>query len=98
MLDVRRRKVWTIMAARRLLPRRHRVMIILISPLSFAARQPDDCYNQGNEKGPGSGESGPLRKCGGDLSYFRKSLILSQKTWSGWSKQAAWMMSCRVPV
>ena len=38
------------MAARRLLPRRHRATTILISRPSCGGRRPEDCYNMADEK------------------------------------------------
>ena len=45
MQSARRRKVWTSMAARHLLPRRHRATTILISRPSCAGRRTEVCYN-----------------------------------------------------
>ena len=53
MPSARRRRASTSMAARHLLPRRHRATTILISRPSCAGRQPEVCYNSGDEKGPG---------------------------------------------
>jgi hypothetical protein len=53
MLAGRRRKVWTFMAGLHLLQQRHRATTILISRPSCAARQPEDCYNSDDGKGPG---------------------------------------------
>ena len=53
MRDVRLPKVWTLMDARHLLRRRHRVTTILISPPSCAVRRPEVCYNSDERKGPG---------------------------------------------
>ena len=50
---VRRRRVWTSMAARHLLPRRHRATTILISRPSCGGRPTEVCYNSDDQKGPG---------------------------------------------
>ena len=49
---VPRRRVWTSMAARHLLRRRHRATTILISRPSCGGRRPEDCYNKATKKAP----------------------------------------------
>ena len=67
----RRRRDWTPMAARHLLPRRHRATTILISRPSCAGRPTEICYNSDDEKGPGRCQPGPLSLgCGRPLEYF----------------------------
>ena len=58
MPGVPHRKVWTSMAARHLLPRRHRATTILISRPSCAGRPTEVCYNSGDRKGPGGSRRG----------------------------------------
>ena len=53
MQNVRRRRVWTSMAAPHLLPRRHRATTILISPPSCGGRRTEVCYNSDDRRGPG---------------------------------------------
>ena len=78
MPGVPRRKVWTSMAARHLLPRRHRATTILISRPSCAGRPTEVCYNSGDAKGPGGSSRGLfLVHCAGVAVSVVKQLILN---------------------
>ncbi len=61
----RRRRVWTSMAVRHLLPRRHRATTILISRPSCGASPTEVCYNSDDEKGPGGIRRGLFLCAGG---------------------------------
>ena len=78
MQNVRRRKVWTSMAARHLLPRRHRATTILISRPSCAARPTEVLLQFAmSQKGPGCTSRGLFLCAVPGLSWLANQLILN---------------------
>ena len=72
-----RRRVWTSMAARHLLRRRHRVTTILISPPSCGVSPADFCYNSQAQKSPGWTSRGFFVANDGGSPIACKQLILN---------------------